>query len=163
MTALPFRIGLGYDVHRLVGGESLILGGVTIPSDVGTVAHSDGDVLLHAICDALLGAAALGDIGEHFPDSDEQYRGISSVELLQRCVALIAEHGWMAGNIDATIMLERPKILPYKHAIRNRIGEALQLPIDHISLKATTGERIGFVGRGVGVEAQAVVLLLPRD
>ncbi len=163
MTGLPFRIGLGYDVHRLARGESLVLGGVSIPSDVGTVAHSDGDVLLHAICDALLGAAALGDIGEHFPDTDEQYRDVSSIELLRRCIALLDEHGWRAGNLDAMLMLERPKILPHKHEMRSRIAEAMQLPLDHISLKATTGEGIGFVGRGAGIEAQAVVLLLPKD
>lgn len=162
MTALPFRIGLGYDVHRLARGESLILGGVPIPSDVGTVAHSDGDVLLHAICDALLGALALGDIGEHFPDTDEQYRGASSIELLRSCLAMLDEHGWRPGNLDATLMLERPKILPHKDAMRRSIAEAMDLPLDCISLKATTGEGIGFVGRGSGVEAQAVVLLLPK-
>ena len=163
MTELPFRIGLGYDVHRLARGESLILGGVPISSDVGTVAHSDGDVLLHAICDALLGALALGDIGEHFPDTDEQYRGVSSLDLLRRCLGLVDEHGWRPGNLDATLMLERPKILPHRESIRRSIAETMNLPLDHISLKATTGEGIGFVGRGSGVEAQAVVLLLPKD
>lgn len=155
----PFRVGLGYDTHRLAAGESLVLGGVTIPSDFGTVAHSDGDVLLHAICDALLGAAALGDIGEHFPDTDAQYRAASSVDLLRVCVRRIGEAGWTVGNIDATLVLERPKILPYKSAMRACIAEACDVPEDAVSLKATTAERMGFVGRGEGVEAHAVAML----
>lgn len=163
MTSPAFRIGLGYDVHRLAEGESLVLGGETVPSQRGTVAHSDGDVLLHAVCDALLGAAALGDIGEHFPDTDPRYRGASSMELLRNCVALLDARGWRAGNLDATLILERPKILPYKEAMRRNIAAALDLEMNAVSLKATTGERIGFVGREEGVEAQAVVLIIRKD
>jgi len=157
------RIGLGYDVHRLAPGETLVLGGVTVDADFGTVAHSDGDVLLHAICDALLGAAALGDIGEHFPDTDPAYRGASSLDLLRRCVAAIAAKSYQAVNIDATLILEKPKILPYKQEMRSRIAEAAGLDIDAVSLKATTAERLGFVGRGDGVEAHAVVLILRKE
>lgn len=159
----PFRIGLGYDVHRLAAGESLVLGGVTIASDFGTVAHSDGDVLLHAICDALLGALALGDIGEHFPDTDAAWRGASSVDLLRRCVRLVREHGYEIGNIDATLILERPKILPFKPEMRSRIAAAAGIGPDAVSLKATTAERLGFAGRGEGVEAHAVALLLREE
>ncbi|MDX9758804.1 MAG: 2-C-methyl-D-erythritol 2,4-cyclodiphosphate synthase [Bacteroidota bacterium] len=157
------RIGLGYDVHRLADGETLVLGGVTVSENFGTVAHSDGDVLLHAICDALLGAVALGDIGEHFPDSDAAYRGISSIELLRRCVALVGDAGFAIGNIDATLILERPKILPFKQEMRARIADAAGIPLDGISIKATTAERMGFVGRGEGVEAHATALVFPRD
>lgn len=159
----PFRIGLGYDVHRLAAGESLVLGGVTIPSDSGTVAHSDGDVLLHAICDALLGALALGDIGEHFPDTDAAWHGASSMDLLRHCVRLVNERRYRIGNIDVTLILERPKILPYKPEMRSRIAIAAGIDQDAVSLKATTAERLGFVGRGEGVEAHAVVLLTVKD
>lgn len=157
------RIGYGYDVHRLADGESLILGGVRIPSNFGTVAHSDGDVLLHAISDALLGALALGDIGEHFPDTDPQYRGASSIELLKRCHNVVQERGYAIVNIDATLVLERPKILPHKETMRKSIAAALLLDLDQVSLKATTGERMGFVGRGEGVESHAMVLLTERS
>jgi 2-C-methyl-D-erythritol 2,4-cyclodiphosphate synthase len=155
----PFRIGYGYDVHRLAAGESLLLGGVPIPCDFGTVAHSDGDVLLHAICDALLGAAALGDIGEHFPDSDPAYRGISSLTLLQHTVRLLLESGYTIGNLDATLVLERPKILPYKDSMRAKIAAACGLDISRISLKATTSESLGFVGEGLGIAAHATALI----
>lgn len=155
----PYRIGYGYDVHRLAPGESLVLGGVTIPSEFGTVAHSDGDVLLHAICDALLGAAALGDIGEHFPDNDAVYRGISSISLLERSVQLLAESGYSIGNIDATLVLERPKILPYKDEMRRTIAAACGVSVSRISLKATTSETLGFVGTGAGVTAHATALI----
>ena len=158
-----FRIGLGYDVHRLAAGETFVLGGVTVSEEFGTVAHSDGDVLLHAICDALLGAAALGDIGEHFPDTDAAFRGISSIDLLRRCAALVDAQGYVIGNIDATLILERPKILPFKQEMRRCISEALGIGVDDISLKATTAERMGFVGRGEGVEAHAVVMIVPKD
>ncbi|MBE0645217.1 MAG: 2-C-methyl-D-erythritol 2,4-cyclodiphosphate synthase [Bacteroidetes bacterium] len=158
-----FRIGLGYDVHRLAEGETLVLGGVTVAEDIGTVAHSDGDVLLHAICDALLGAAALGDIGEHFPDTDPAYRGVSSLELLRHCVMLLDERGFGVVNIDATLILEKPKILPFKREMRSRIAEAASLDIDGVSLKATTAERMGFVGRGEGVEAHAAALIARKD
>lgn len=154
-----FRIGLGYDVHRLATGEKLVLGGVLVSEEFGTVAHSDGDVLLHAICDAVLGAAALGDIGEHFPDTDAAFRGIASIELLKLCIALIDERGYGIVNIDATLILELPKILPFKTEMRKRIASACGLVIDSVSLKATTAERMGFVGRGEGVEAHAAVLI----
>ncbi|MFA6233582.1 MAG: 2-C-methyl-D-erythritol 2,4-cyclodiphosphate synthase [Bacteroidota bacterium] len=154
-----FRIGLGYDVHRLATGEKLVLGGVLVSEEFGTVAHSDGDVLLHAICDAVLGSAALGDIGEHFPDTDAAYRGIASIELLKQCVALIDERGYEIVNIDATLILELPKILPFKMEMRKHIASACGLAIDSVSLKATTAERMGFVGRGEGVEAHAAVLI----
>lgn len=158
-----FRIGIGYDVHRLAAGETFVLGGVTVSEEFGTVAHSDGDVLLHAICDALLGAAALGDIGEHFPDTDASYRGVSSIELLRRCTELLDAAGYAIGNVDATVILERPKILPYKQEMRLRIAEALGIGIDGVALKATTAERMGFVGRGEGVEAHAAVLIVSKD
>lgn len=159
----PFRIGQGYDVHRLAAGEDLVLGGVRIDAPFGTVAHSDGDVLLHAICDALLGALALGDIGEHFPDTDPEYRGASSLDLLRHCMERVASEGFGAVNLDATLLLERPKVLPYKQAMRERIGAAMHLPVDRISLKATTGEALGPVGTGEAVEAYATVLLARRD
>lgn len=148
-------VGFGYDIHRLAEGESLILGGVEIVSAFGTVAHSDGDVLLHALCDAVLGAAGLGDIGEHFPDTDPQYRGISSVELLRRVMALVRNEGYRLVNVDCTIVLERPKILPYKPAMRENIAEACGLAVKRVSLKATTSEKLGFVGSGEGIEAYA--------
>ncbi|MBN1447187.1 MAG: 2-C-methyl-D-erythritol 2,4-cyclodiphosphate synthase [Bacteroidetes bacterium] len=163
MTEIPYRTGLGYDVHRLAENESLVLGGVEIPAAYGTVAHSDGDVLIHAVCDALLGAAALGDIGEHFPDTDPQYKGISSLDLLQRCATLLHDTGWTVGNLDLTLMLESPKILSYKVQMRQNIATALGVPVDRIALKATTGEQIGFVGRGEGVEALAVILIHRED
>lgn len=154
-----FRIGLGYDVHRLAAGETLILGGVTIDAPFGTVAHSDGDVLLHAICDAVLGAAALGDIGEHFPDTDAVYHQASSLDLLRHCVRLLKTHNYSVINMDATLILEKPKILPYKNDMRDHIATVLCIEPDAVSIKATTAERMGFVGRGEGVEAHAVVLI----
>ncbi len=155
----PFRIGYGYDVHRLAQGETLTLGGVLVSESFGTVAHSDGDVLLHAICDALLGAAALGDIGEHFPDTDQAYRAISSVTLLERTVELLRTAGYAVGNIDATLVLERPKIMEFKTRMREIIAAACQVRIDQISMKATTSEQLGFVGAGDGVQAHAVALI----
>ena len=163
MSADDLRIGYGYDVHRLAAGETLVLGGVSIPADLGTVAHSDGDVLLHAVCDALLGALALVDIGEHFPDTDDAWRGVSSTKLLRSCVNLIEERGWRVVNLDATLLLEQPKILPHKPAMRATIAKAMGVEVDRISLKATTGERIGSVGRREGVEALASVLLGRKD
>ncbi|MFZ1731920.1 MAG: 2-C-methyl-D-erythritol 2,4-cyclodiphosphate synthase [Bacteroidota bacterium] len=158
-----FRIGLGYDVHRMAAGETLVLGGVLVSEEFGTVAHSDGDVLLHAICDSLLGAAALGDIGEHFPDTDPAYRGISSLDLLRHCAALLDELGYGIVNLDATLILERPKILPYKLEMRTRISEACGIELDAVSLKATTAEGMGFVGRGEGVEAHSAALIARKD
>ncbi|MBR9978108.1 MAG: 2-C-methyl-D-erythritol 2,4-cyclodiphosphate synthase [Bacteroidetes bacterium] len=154
-----FRIGLGYDVHKLAAGETLVLGGVSIDAPFGTVAHSDGDVLLHAICDALLGAAALGDIGEHFPDTDPAYHQASSLDLLRQCIRLLNEHDYSVINIDATLILEKPKILPYKKDMCSHIASASSIEPDAVSIKATTAERMGFVGRGEGVEAHAVVLI----
>jgi 2-C-methyl-D-erythritol 2,4-cyclodiphosphate synthase len=150
------RVGYGYDVHRLVAGRRLVLGGVEIPSDKGLDGHSDADVLVHAICDALLGAAALGDIGRHFPNTDPKYGGISSLVLLKHVGGLLEAGGYALVNIDATLILERPKILPYVEAMQAAIGEALGVSPALISIKATTGEGLGFAGRGEGAEAHAV-------
>ncbi len=153
------RIGQGYDVHRLIEGRKLILGGVEIPHPKGLLGHSDADVLLHAICDALLGAAALGDIGTHFPDHDPAYEGISSLILLQSCRKLLWECGYTVGNLDATIIAQQPKLAPYLPQMRQAIAKGLKVPIDRISIKATTEEGLGFSGREEGIAASAVVLL----
>lgn len=155
----PFRIGFGYDIHRLAAGRTLTLGGVRITDDFGCVAHSDGDVLLHAICDALLGAAALGDIGLHFPDTDPGYRGISSLLLLERCADLVTAHGYAIANIDATLVLERPKIQPQVEAMREAIACAAGIEAGAVSVKATTAEGLGPAGAAEAVEAHAVALL----
>ena len=157
MTGL--RIGTGYDVHRLAEGRRLILGGVEIPFDRGAVAHSDGDVLLHAVCDALLGALALGDIGQHFPPSDPAYAGISSLLLLEITAALAAARGYRVVNLDATIIAQAPKLAPYIPAMREAIARVLGIEAAAVSVKATTEEKLGFTGRGEGIAAQAVVLL----
>jgi 2-C-methyl-D-erythritol 2,4-cyclodiphosphate synthase len=154
------RIGYGYDVHRLVAGRKLVLGGVEIPSALGLDGHSDADVLLHAICDALLGAAALGDIGKHFPNTDQNYRGISSLLLLGHVGALLEKEGYALISIDATLILERPKILPHVEAMRSAIGGALGVAPALISIKATTGEGLGFTGRGEGAAAHAVAAII---
>lgn len=154
-----FRLGHGYDVHRLVPNRDLILGGVTIPYEKGLLGHSDADVLLHAICDALLGALALGDIGKHFPDSDPQYAGIDSRLLLAKTAELIREKGWQIGNIDATVVAQAPKLSPYIQKMRENIAATLDLPLDTISVKATTEEHLGFTGQGLGIAAHAVCLL----
>ncbi len=153
------RIGIGYDVHRLVEGRSLILGGVEIPHHVGLQGHSDADVLVHAIMDALLGALALGDIGKHFPDSDDKYKGISSMILLQHCQALIQKHGYRISNVDATIIAQAPKLSPFIAQMRQSIAESLCVDIEQVSVKATTEEKLGFTGAELGISAQAVVLL----
>ncbi|HIZ44727.1 MAG TPA: 2-C-methyl-D-erythritol 2,4-cyclodiphosphate synthase [Firmicutes bacterium] len=153
------RIGMGYDVHRLTEGRDLILGGVKIPYEKGLLGHSDADVLLHAVMDALLGAAALGDIGQHFPDTDEAYRGISSLELLKRVGELLEEHLFWIGNIDATVIAQRPKLAPYREQMRKNIAEALQIPVSRVSVKATTEEGLGFTGTGEGIATHAAVLL----
>lgn len=153
------RIGMGYDVHRLTEGRKLILGGVEIPYEKGLLGHSDADVLIHAIMDALLGAAALGDIGTHFPDSDPAYKGISSMVLLKRVGELLKEHTYFIGNIDATIIAQRPKLSPYREQMRENIAAMLQIDVDQISIKATTEEGLGFTGRGEGICAQAICLL----
>ncbi|MCK5136146.1 MAG: 2-C-methyl-D-erythritol 2,4-cyclodiphosphate synthase [Bacteroidales bacterium] len=156
---MNFRIGFGYDVHRLEAGLPLWLGGVEILHEKGAVGHSDADVLLHAICDALLGAAALGDIGEHFPDTDPSYKGIASTILLQRTIELVREKGYEINNIDSTICLQIPKIKPFILNIRQQIASQLGLDKDVVSVKATTEEKLGFTGREEGVSAYAVVML----
>ncbi len=153
------RIGHGYDVHRLVPNRDLILGGVNIPSSKGLLGHSDADVLLHAICDSLLGALALGDIGKHFPDSDAQYENIDSRILLFRTAQLIREKGWQIGNIDATVVAQAPRLSPYIQEMRVNIATVLDLPLDTVSVKATTEEHLGFTGEGLGIAAHAVSLL----
>ena len=157
MTKL--RVGHGYDVHRLVEGRALILGGVTVPFDRGLLGHSDADVLTHAVMDALLGAAALGDIGQLFPDSDEVYAGADSIALLERVTALLREHGWQVGNVDATVVAQTPKLAPYIPDMRRRLAEAMGLDVDCVSVKATTEERLGFTGSGEGMAAHAVALI----
>jgi len=156
------RIGFGYDVHRLAENRKLILGGVEIPSAKGLDGHSDADVLLHAIADALLGAAALGDIGKHFPDTDQRYKGISSLLLLRHVADLLVRHRYAIVNIDATVVLEQPKIAPHIDAMRQNIADVLALPIQRISVKATTSEGVGFVGTGEGAVAHAVALLVQQ-
>lgn len=154
------RVGYGYDVHRLVPGRRLVLGGVEIPSPMGLEGHSDADVLLHAICDALLGAAALEDIGKHFPNTDPRYRDISSLVLLGHVGRLLDEMGFALVNIDAMLVLERPKVLPYAAAMRSAIADTLGVTPDRISLKATTSEALGFVGRSEGAAAHAVAAIV---
>lgn len=153
------RIGQGYDVHRLVEGRKLILGGVEIPYEKGLLGHSDADVLLHAVMDALLGAAALGDIGQHFPDSDERYKGISSVELLKDVGKILQENGYLIENIDSTVIAQRPKLLLYRPQMAKNIADALGIEPDQVSVKATTEEGLGFTGTGEGISAQAIALL----
>lgn len=153
------RIGMGYDVHRLVENRKLIIGGVEIPYEKGLLGHSDADVLLHAIMDALLGAAALGDIGKHFPDTDEAYRGISSVKLLEKVGELLEENCFFIENIDATIIAQAPKMRPYIDTMREIIAKALKISIGQVNVKATTEEGLGFTGKGEGISSQAVCLL----
>jgi len=153
------RIGQGFDVHAFGPGDHLVLGGVRVPHSHGIVAHSDGDVLIHALCDAILGALALGDIGRHFPPSDPQWQGADSRRFLVHCVALAAERGWRVGNVDATVIGERPKLAPFAEAIRAVLAGDLGIAIDAVSVKATTTEQLGFTGRGEGLAAMAVVLL----
>ena len=155
------RIGHGYDVHRLVEGRRLILGGVEIPFEKGLDGHSDADVLTHAVMDALLGAAALGDIGKRFPDNDVRYLGADSIELLKAVSAVLTEHGWRLGNLDATVIAQRPKLAPYIDAMRARIAAALGADVSAVSVKATTEERLGFTGDGSGIAAHAVCLIEP--
>ena len=157
MTKL--RVGHGYDVHRLVEGRALILGGVTVPFDRGLLGHSDADVLTHAVMDALLGAAALGDIGKLFPDSDAAYAGADSIALLERVTALLREHGWQVGNVYATVVAQAPRLAPYIPEMRRRLAEAMGLDVDCVSVKATTEERLGFTGSGEGMAAHAVALI----
>lgn len=153
------RIGMGYDVHKLVENRKLIIGGVEIPYEKGLLGHSDADVLLHAIMDSLLGAAGLGDIGKHFPDTDEKYKGISSILLLKEVALLIKNQGYEIENIDSTIIAQRPKMAPHISAMVKNIAEALDLDLDKINVKATTEEGLGFTGRGEGISSQSICLL----
>lgn len=153
------RIGNGYDVHKLVEGRTLILGGVEIPHTKGVLGHSDGDVLIHAIMDAMLGALALGDIGQHFPDTDMKYENIDSTILLTRVKELIAERGYRVINLDSIIVLQKPKVKPYIEAMRKRVAEILEIDIEQVSIKATTEEKLGFTGDESGVKSYCVVLL----
>ena len=155
-------IGFGYDTHRLVAGRPLVLGGVRIEHELGLSGHSDADVLTHAVMDALLGAAGLGDIGAHFPDSDERWRDADSVDLLREVAALVAGAGLRVVNVDATVVLERPKVAPHRDAMRTRLAEALAIDERRVNVKATTGEGMGFVGRGEGAAAMAVAALEAR-
>jgi 2-C-methyl-D-erythritol 2,4-cyclodiphosphate synthase len=155
------RIGFGYDVHRLVAGRKLILGGVEIPHPLGCEGHSDADILLHAICDALLGAAALGDIGKHFPNTDPRYKGISSVILLKHVADLLAQHRFAVVNIDATVVMEKPRIAPFVELMRQNIADALKISMQQISIKATTHEGLGFIGTEQGAAAHAVAMIMP--
>ena len=156
------RAGIGYDSHRLSPGRRLVLGGVEIPGELGLEGHSDADVLTHAVIDALLGAAGLGDIGEHFPDTDERYRDADSLELLAGVVGTVAATGLRIENVDCTVVMERPKLGPHREAIRSRLTEVLGLEAGRVNVKATTGEGIGFVGRGEGVAALAITSLAER-
>jgi 2-C-methyl-D-erythritol 2,4-cyclodiphosphate synthase len=153
------QTGIGFDSHRLVSGRPLILGGVDIPHEEGLEGHSDADVLAHAVMDALLGAAGLGDIGQHFPDTEERWRDADSITLLAAVVALVGEHGFHIRHIDATVAIERPKLAPYREQMRERLAEALEITVAHVNVKATTGEGMGFVGRGEGVAALAIATL----
>jgi 2-C-methyl-D-erythritol 2,4-cyclodiphosphate synthase len=153
------RIGQGYDVHAFGSGDHIVLGGVRVAHSHGVVAHSDGDVVIHALCDAILGALALGDIGRHFPPSDERWRGADSRRFLRHCAGLMRENGFVLGNADVTVVCEQPKIAPHADAMRANLAADLGGEVAQISIKATTSERLGFTGRGEGVAAQAVVLL----
>lgn len=154
-----FRIGHGYDVHRLTEGRRLILGGVEVPYERGLLGHSDADVLVHAIMDALLGAAALGDIGKLFPDTDERYAGADSLELLRTVAALLREKGYTIGNVDATVIAQQPKLAPYIESMRANIAAAAGVDIAAVNVKATTEEKLGFTGEGLGIAAHAVALI----
>lgn len=156
---MNLRIGNGYDVHALAEGLELWLGGVRVESPIGCIAHSDGDVAIHALCDALLGALALGDIGKHFPDTSDEFAGIDSKILLARVVSLVRSKGWEIGNVDVTIAMQRPKLAPYIMAMRETMAEVMGVSVEDVSVKATTTEKLGFVGRGEGCEVYAVALL----
>lgn len=157
---MTIRIGQGYDVHAIADGLPMWLGGIQIPSDKGFVAHSDGDVAIHALCDALLGAAALGDIGLHFPDNSPEWKGADSKGLLARVVEMLSAEGWKVGNADITIALQAPKLRPHIDAMRSVLASILGVPVGAVSVKATTTERLGFVGRGEGCEVWAIVTIL---
>lgn len=158
-----FRIGHGYDVHKLVENRDLILGGVKIPYEKGLLGHSDADVLVHAVCDALLGALALGDIGAHFPDTDEAFKNADSIILLRKVCSMVTENGYEISNIDATVLAQRPKLSPHINAMRTNIGLACGINESRVSVKATTEEGLGFTGQGLGIAAHSVVLLIKKD
>ena len=157
------RVGMGYDVHKLTEGRKLILGGVDIPWEKGLLGHSDADVLIHAVMDALLGAAALGDIGKHFPDTDPTYKGISSIKLLVHVADLLRENGYEVGNIDATVIAQKPKMAPHIPQMRRNMAEALGISESKLNIKATTEEGLGFTGRGEGIASQAICLLTVKQ
>ncbi len=157
-----FRTGIGFDVHAFAANRKLIIGGVEIPYEKGLLGHSDADVLLHAICDALLGSLALGDIGQHFPDTDEKYKNADSLVLLQKVYELVKQKGYILGNVDAVVAIQRPKLSPYIKKIRENIAEILEADIEQISVKATTTEKLGFIGRGEGASAFATVLIFKQ-
>jgi 2-C-methyl-D-erythritol 2,4-cyclodiphosphate synthase len=163
MTQLQMRIGQGWDVHALVPGRRLIIGGVHIPYHLGLLGHSDADVLLHAIIDAMLGAAGLGDIGTHFPDTDVRWKNADSLVLLAACAALLKEKGWRIQNLDTTVIAQAPKLAPYIPAMREQMAAALALTVTQINIKAKTAEKLGPVGQGQSIEAQAIVLLCSAD
>ncbi|WP_042353214.1 2-C-methyl-D-erythritol 2,4-cyclodiphosphate synthase [Bacillus massiliigorillae] len=154
-----FRIGQGFDVHQLVEGRPLIIGGITIPYEKGLLGHSDADVLLHTVADAALGAIGEGDIGKHFPDTDPEFEGADSAKLLQHVWVLVKEKGYELGNVDCTIIAQKPKMLPHIEAMRSRIAELLEAPVDLVNVKATTTEKLGFTGRGEGIAAQVAILI----
>ena len=160
---MEFRIGNGYDVHALAPGLDLWLGGVKVESPIGCIAHSDGDVAIHALCDAILGALALGDIGKHFPDTSDEFKGIDSKILLERVMALIRQEGWEVGNVDITIALQRPKLAPHIRSMRDTLASFMGIGADRVSVKATTTEKLGFVGRSEGCEVYAVALLTKNE
>ncbi len=159
---MNIRIGQGFDVHAFGDGDHVMLGGVRVPHERGVLAHSDGDVVLHALCDAILGALALGDIGRHFPPSDARWKDADSRDFLRHCVGLASARGWRVGNVDVTVVCERPKVAPHADAMRACVAEDLRVDPDAVSIKATTSERLGFTGRGEGIAAQAVCVLV-RD
>ncbi|UCF10293.1 MAG: 2-C-methyl-D-erythritol 2,4-cyclodiphosphate synthase [Candidatus Bipolaricaulota bacterium] len=161
MPDKTLRVGLGTDIHRLESGRALLLGGVSIEFSSGLVGHSDADVLVHAVCDALLGAAALGDLGEHFPDDDPRYEGVSSLTLLDRVMTLLGEAGWRPVNVDCVVHAEAPRLAPYREAIRECIAEHLRLPITDVGIKAKTGEGLGPVGQGEAIAATCACLIAP--
>ena len=160
---MEFRIGNGYDVHALAPGLDLWLGGVKVESPIGCIAHSDGDVAIHALCDAILGALALGDIGKHFPDTSDEFKGIDSKILLERVMALIRQEGWEVGNVDITVALQRPKLAPHIRSMRDTLASVMGIGADRVSVKATTTEKLGFVGRSEGCEVYAVALLTKNE
>lgn len=156
----PIRIGQGYDVHAFGEGDHIMLAGVRVPHSRGVLAHSDGDVALHALCDAMLGALALGDIGVHFPPSDDRWKGADSSRFVSHCNELLRERGWQVGNVDITVICERPKVGPHALAMREKVAQLLEVDLDRVSIKATTSEKLGFTGREEGIAAQAVALLV---